>query len=143
MATTRYTGKNLVVEWKKTGSPTAVVLTADGRAFEFTHEMNTADGTAGADEYEVSLPTIKRAEATMEMLMNSTAAWEAELKVGDTGALMWYPEGKVVGKPEWGMDALVTNKSPSLPYNDVSKYSLAFKNYGSTLLAEGEDYVSP
>jgi hypothetical protein len=142
MATTRYTGKNLVVEWKKGAGP-AVALTADGRSFEFTHDQETADGTAGADEYRVELKTVKMASASMELLMNSSAAWVDDLQLGDEGELTWYPEGKTAGKPVWGMSALVKKMSQSLPYDDVAKFSLEWANTGSTLLHEGEAYVAP
>lgn len=143
MAPTRFTGKALVVTWKKDGAPAAVVLTGDGRAFEFTHEQGTADGTAGADLYEVSLATVKKASASLEILMNSAATWDADLKLGDTGELRWYPQGMVAGKPEWGISAIVTNMSQSIPYDNAAKYTTDFKNNGTALLAEGTAYVGP
>lgn len=143
MPVTRFTGKDLVVEWQKTGSPSPVVLTADGRNFEFTHDLNTADGTAGADGYDVELPTTKKASASLELLMNSAATWEDELKVGDSGTLKWYPQGKVAGKPIWGFDALVKSMSQAIPYKDMAKYNVSFANNGSSLLHEGEAFVGP
>lgn len=138
--TERMTGKNLVVEFG------TLALTTNGRAFSVTMEQEQADATAGADTYRVFVPTVKTVSASIELLMARDEAGEAliaAVQPGTAGALMWYPDGKVVGKPVWGFTATVSKADQSLPFDDVAVLNVEFVNTGSAMLKTGEDYANP
>jgi hypothetical protein len=140
MATTRFTGRDLLVEFG------ADVISASGRNFEVTHEEEQVDATAGGDDYRVYVPTVKTIGATIEILMESGVTGDAliaALAVGSEAALMWYPQGKTAGLPEWGFDARVSKASQSIPYDGVAVLNVEFVNTGGVMLAEGEAFVGP
>lgn len=114
-----------------------VNLSATIRNFEWTHEQETADATAGADPYRNHVTTVKNTEATCELLIQDHAtgtAIHAAVKIGTSGTLLWGLEGTATGKPKGGFYAVVSQGDQSYPFDDVAVISLTFMCAGTALL---------
>lgn len=134
----RLTGKNLYVAFNN------VALWGSGRSLDVTLEQETADATAGADDYRVFAKTVKNFSASLEIVYDDAAAGTAArgaLALGAVGTLLWGPEGTTAGRPKWGALVTVTNASQTLPFDDVITISTEFQNAGSALLFDGATAV--
>ena len=112
-----------------------------GRSLKHSHKQNEADSTAGADDYENSVPTTKTIEVSLDMVMlksdDGGAALAAKLEVGHEGNLIYGLEGNAVGKPKWGFLARVAQADIDADYKDVVKISAKFSMAGDALLFDG------
>lgn len=131
----RLTGKNLYVEWAGTE------LSGSQRSFDVTENQETADVTAGADDYRSFSNTVKSISATMEIVMDEYdsggSAILALLTLGNTGTLIWGPEGTATGSPKKGFVARLVDASQGLPFDDAYTLSLEFSMAGTALAFDG------
>lgn len=130
---TRYTGKDLYVSFAGTE------LTADQRSFSITREQETADVTAGADDYRAVKATVKNFSATLEIVADSSATGTAILGVvseGSEGTLEWGPLGTTTGKPKNSMVCLVTSVSGNLNFDDAVVYTIEFQGAGGAFITD-------
>lgn len=131
----KLSGKALYVSFAGT------VLSSEMRSFDVTLTQETADATAGADDYRNYVNTVKAIEASMEIVMkqHSTggSAIKAVLAAGAEGTLLWGPEGTAAGLPKYGFYARVSEASEAIPFDDVWTKSVTFQNAGTALLFDG------
>lgn len=131
----KLSGKNLWVSFSGT------TLSSEMRSFDVNLAQETADATAGADEYRNFVNTVKTIEASMELVMkeHSTggSAIKAALAAGAEGTLLWGPEGTATGKPKYGFYARISEASETIPFDDVWTKSVTFQNAGTALLFNG------
>lgn len=135
----KLTGKNLYLKFGST------VLSGTQRSLEVNEEIETADATAGADDYRNYLTTVKTIGATVELVMREHAdstspngsAIFAALVLGTEGTLEWGVEGTATGKPRKGFVARVTRFDQNLAFDDVYTISVEFSNAGTALVYDG------
>jgi hypothetical protein len=137
----KLSGKNLYVSFA------GVALSGEQRSFDVTLSQETADSTAGADNYRNFVNTVKSIEASLEIVMkeHSTggSAIKAALAAGAEGTLLWGPEGTATGKPKYGFYALISEASETIPFDDVWTKSVTFQNAGTALLFDGVTQLWP
>ena len=141
-ATQRLTGKNLYVAWiDATGT---VAISGDQTAFDPGFTGETVDASAGADDWRVHLATMKDAAMKMETYYKGTngTATLARVEIHDSGTLVWGPEGTAAGKPKWGIPALVTKNDYSMPFDNLIKVTIEWKQQGD-LAFNGNTAVWP
>lgn len=132
MATTKYTGKNLKVNWVHSSGGT-VALDATSRTFEVAEQadeldLSTRDDAAANTSFV--LPGIPKRTAKMGGLSNSggtTPQWDvAETSIGESGTIFYYPQGNVVNKPKRQAAATILNRSMSSPYDNGEEWTIDF-----------------
>lgn len=132
---TKYSGAALHLEFGGTN------ISATRRTLDMTHNMETADSTAGADSYRNFVTTVKMIEASAEILSHTHStggsAQVAALQAGALGTLIWAPEGTATGKPKWGFYAMLSEISPSYPFDDVVVYKAKWVMAGTALAFNG------
>lgn len=132
---TKYSGAALYVEFAGTN------ISSTRRSLDLTHSMETADSTAGADVYRNFVTTVKSIEASGEILgltaSTGGSAQLAALQPGSTGTLIWGPEGTATGSPKWGFLAMLSEISPSYPFDNVVVYKAKWVMYGTALAFNG------
>lgn len=128
-------GKNIYVEFDGVG------FWVSGRNLKHTNKQNEADSTAGADDYENSVPTTKNIEVSIDMVMLKSAeggaALMAKLVLGHEANLIYGFEGNGAGKPKWGFFARVAQVDIDGDFKDVIKISTKFSMADDSLLYDG------
>jgi hypothetical protein len=131
--TQRLVGKNLYVGLID-GSGT-VNLSGDFTSFSHEWEQETADMTASADGTRYFAATVKNSTASLETMYLGSAgtANYGRVEPGDSGTLVWGPEGSAAGKPKWTMPVLVTKVSLEQPFDEAVKYTIEFQSQGDVV----------
>lgn len=137
----KLSGKNLYVSFG------GVVLSGEQRSFDVTLSQETADATAGADDYRNFVNTVKSIEASMELVMKQHSTGGSAIKValaaGAEGTLLWGPEGTAAGLPKYGFVARISEASETIPFDDVWVKNITFQNAGTALLFDGVTNLWP
>lgn len=128
----KVSGKTCYVEFDGVG------MMVSGREFSITEEQNTANATAGADDYENMVTTTKKISASLKMVMLKAAdggsAIALKLRPGATANLLWGLEGNAAGKPKGGFEAIVKKYNRTSPYDNVVTIDVEFEMAGDALL---------
>lgn len=131
----KLTGKSLYLQFGSTN------ISGEQRTFDVSEMQETADVTAGADNYRNFANTVKTIEATAEIIMkeHSTggSAILAALSLGTGGTLIWGPEGTATGKPKKGFYATLVDFSQAIPFDDAYTVKLKFQMAGTALAFNG------
>ena len=123
-------GKTLVVEWTKEGG-TMMSLDIYSREFSVQQSPKEIDvstrGDIAADTEDI-LAGVPSREITIGGLDSDEVSpdWET-INIGDTGELVWYRQGKGVGKPVATVSATCTGSEFGSPYDDANTWSITFK----------------
>jgi hypothetical protein len=132
MPTTKYTGKNLKMDWVHSSGGT-VSLDATTRTFEVTEQASEVDLSTRDDAAANSsfvLPGIPKRTAKAGGLSNSggtTPQWDvAETQISQGGTIFWYSQGNTSGKPKRQAAATILNRSNSSPYDGGEEWTLDF-----------------
>lgn len=129
----KQSGKHTYVEFG--GQDLSVSL----RDFNVEYTQNTADSTAGGDEYENSIDTTKAVKMTATAVAlkkaDGGAAIKAVLFPGNVQDLYWGWEGSNPGGEKGGASARVTKFSIKANYKNVIMWDVEWENAGETLLA--------
>jgi hypothetical protein len=116
-----------------------VEISVDFREFDPGLDEVSVDSTAGDDGLESSHKIRETVEPTMTVLIQDDAtgqAIKAKLKHGQTGNLIWGPEGNSTGKEKWGIEArVVVNRA--LAHDAEQILDITFKNIGRDWLFDG------
>jgi hypothetical protein len=59
-------------------------------------------------------------------------AWR-KLNIGDSGTIVWYPEGNTSGYVKETMPAIVKSKTYTNPYDNVSTWKLEWDSNGGSV----------
>lgn len=128
----KQTGKETYVQFG--AADVSVVL----RDFNVSNMQNSADSTAGADEYENTVPTTKSFKATAQFVMlknaDGGAAILAAMRAGTEANLLWGFEGNAVGKPKGGAFCRVAKFDRKGNYKNVVLADVEWDNVGESLL---------
>jgi predicted secreted protein len=135
---TKYRGTALRVDW--IAAQGTVTLTAESRTFEVNQQANQIDVTVRSDTAKAFLTDFPAISVSMEGLDTSgtptggTAAqmWR-RLNIGDSGTLVWYPEGNTSGYVKETMPAIVKSKTYGNPYENVSTWKLEWDSNGGSV----------
>ena len=114
-------------------------ISVDFRSFNPNIDEVAVDATAGDDALESSHKIREVIEPTMTILIQDDAtgqAIKAALKHGNTGNLVWGPEGNTTGKEKWGIEArVVVNREVAHDAEQI--LDITFKNTGRDWLYDG------
>lgn len=120
-----YTGSGLYLLWEGTQ------LDTHYRTFEASETGAPVDASAGADTHRVKLNTLLDGAASAEFVAQNgtagTALWDALAPGGAAGTLEWGPEGTAVGAQRVHVDAILTNRSRTFPYDGVVTISIEWE----------------
>lgn len=134
MSTTSYTGSALVVQWLYASGTNLV--SGNQRTLSYTPSIDLVDQTSGADTNKKYLTAVKDGQATLEALLQSgtnaggTSAFST-LTEGNSGTLIWSPEGTAAGKAKYTMPAISQGVGFTYPYADVVVASTSFQQNGT------------
>ena len=134
MSTTSYTGSALVVQWLYASGTNTI--SGNQRTFTYTPSIDLVDQTSGADTNKHYLTAVKDGQATLEALVQAgtnsggTAAFST-LTEGNSGTLIWSPEGTAATKPKYTMPAISNGAGFTYPYADVVVASVSFQQNGT------------
>lgn len=115
-----------------------VSLMVTGREFSVDRGLNTAESTAGEDEYDNYIGTTKTITASLKMVMpvmsdGGAAIW-AKLEEGTEDDLIYGFEGNSSGKPKEGFRARVVKNNSKSSYKDVAMIDIEWQMAGDSLL---------
>ena len=122
-----YAGSAMVLRWVTTAGTT--LLNTDFRTFTWTPTLNWIDATAGADTYEVLLPSYGvGAEIPITMVAQSAgSALVTALARQTAGSLVYYPGGTAAGQVYYTIPATSAGPQWSSPFNDVTTITASFR----------------
>ena len=117
----RYTGSALFLKFNTTD------LDTDFRTLDVSENITIVDASAGADLYKAKLTGQKDWTVTATLLDTAagTVLWDA-LAPGTAGSLEWAPEGTANDKPRFYGTVYVSERSRSVPYEDVVELNVTF-----------------
>lgn len=121
-----YRGKDVFVSLGGTD------ISGDGRSIDFEESADALDSSKWGDTRRTKVAGLEDANGSMEALDTTgdwTAAWDA-IAVGTEGTLVIHPEGTGSGLRELTCEVLVTERSISLPYDDLATLSMGFEVSG-------------
>lgn len=131
----KISGKNLYVSFGGTNLSDTI------RNFEDALEQESADATAGADDYRNFVATVKTISVTGEVVMKDWSGGGSALRtllaIGAEGTLLWGVEGTSTGKPKKGFYARVKSASEAIPFDDVVTLSIEWELASTALLFAG------
>ncbi len=131
----KISGKDLYIEFDGTNVSDSI------RNLDISEAQETADATAGADDYRNYVQTTKTIEASFEVVMkdysNGGSAIRALFSPGALGTLIWGVEGTASGKPKKGFYARLTDVSEAIPFDDVNTFSVTAQMAGTALAFDG------
>lgn len=123
-----YTGNDLYLSFNGT------VIHADFRTFSTSEQIDLVDASAGADVAKTYLTALEDGTASLTLLDQTggtaaTAAWQLMDK-GTEGSLIWGPEGTATNKPKHYVNAIVSSRDRSMPYDNVVELTFEFQFSG-------------
>ena len=117
-----YRGKDAFV------SMNAVDISGDGRSVSFEESADTLDTSKYGDTRRTKIAGLEDGSGSFEGLDttgNFTAAWD-EIAVGSSATMLIRPEGTGTGLREISFTAVITSRSLSMPYDDLSTFSMGY-----------------
>lgn len=131
----KLTGKRLRIFYAGTD------LSGEFRTVDVTEQQETADVTAGADDYRNFANTVKMIEVTAEIIMkehgSGGSAILAAMSLGGEGTLIWGAEGTATGKPKDGFYARLVDRSRPIPFDDAYLIKAKWQMAGTALAFNG------
>ena len=115
-----------------------VVIDTDFRSFDPGIDSVETSSTAGLDGLESSHLIRETVAPTGQFLIETTetAILEA-LEQGNTGNLIWGPEGNAAGKPRWGIEARIKKSNIAFAHDGEQVIDVEWVNTGRTWLYDG------
>ena len=110
-----------------------VDISGDGRSISIEESADALDSSKWGTTRRTKVAGLEDASGSLEAL-DSTGAWGTAwnaIAVGSEGTLIIQPEGTGSGLRELSMTALITARSLSLPYDDLSMLSMSFEVSGA------------
>lgn len=140
MSGTKYKGSALYVHWVDATSGGTTVLWAERRSFSVDETANQIDVTVASDTAKAFLADFPAIKCTMAGLDTAgtvnggTVAqlWD-RLNIGNTGTVVWGPEGTVSGYRKKFMPGIVSGKKFDSPYDGAVTWELSFDSNGGTV----------
>jgi len=122
-----FAGSAMVLRWVTAAGTT--LLNTDFRTFSWTPSLNWIDATAGADTYEVLLPSYGvGAEIPVTLVAQSAgSALVTALARQTAGSLVYYPAGTASGMIYYTIPSTSAGPQWSSPFNDVTIITASFR----------------
>lgn len=117
-----------------------VVIDNDYRSFDPGFEIETVEATAGGSTARSYVPTLIKVEPSGTFIVDNNAngiAIRAVLKEGNSGNLIWGPEGNAAGKPKWGITANISKSQVAATYDAELELEVTWYNEADDLLFDG------
>jgi hypothetical protein len=114
---------------------------ADYRNFDVEITIDTVEKSAGSDGSKSYIATLKDGTAKLTYAYTGSAGFSYSnlFKVGQSGQLLWGPEGNGAGKPKGGVNAIVIAHSKPMAYNELITRTVTFQFTGDLLFDDEED----
>ena len=135
----RYTGKDAVVEWLKTGEVTPITVSADYTEYSLDISTDTVDVTAGNELNRSFIPTQTGAEFTLMLYLGNETDF-SKITAGSTGKLTIYPKGKVAGRPVREFNAIITGFNQTSPFDGAVEVEISGIRNGAFIKGVGDTY---
>lgn len=123
----KYNAKETEIRWYPSTGGT-IILTGDSRDLTINEQANEIDVTTrgnaqdGASDFLDDVPA--RTWQLQSLDTRGTApAWD-NLHIGDTGTLIWWPEGSASQKRQESAPARVLQRNRTFPYNNATTIDL-------------------
>jgi len=124
------TGKDLYLTWIYSGG--TVVLSGDYTQFTDTPSVELLDESAGSDEYRTYVPRLKDSSYAFSARHQSGgSALKTALSAGNSGTLIYHPEGTASGKSKSTIPAISQGAALNFPYANLVEISCTFQGNGA------------
>lgn len=123
----QYRGKSVVVTFA------GQAISGDGRSISYEESSETHDDTVFGLDNRTKIAGLLDGSGSFEALDTTgdwSLVWEA-IQPGAAGTLVIWPEGAGSSFREVSFEAIVTNRSLELPYDDLGKFSMSFEINGA------------
>lgn len=122
----RYTGSAMALTIND------IPLAADYKSLAVKESVNSAEGTAGGDAHEYSVPTYAASSISVELLGvaqddDEYGDIQTETAKGATGDLVWGPEGDAEGAPRFTATGYVESRDQDLKFDDMVTLKFTYK----------------
>lgn len=125
---TKYAGEDLVMTWQGQD------ISGVSRALEIEEEATEIDVTAyGSADYEYITTRKKQRRGSFTVMDSRGAegtALEVLLNAGQSGTLVWSPEGTATGKRRKEVEAVILRSRKSYPHDDAVSFSTEIRLSG-------------
>lgn len=107
------------------------VIDTDYRSFNPTETIDLLDQSAGSDDNRTYIVSLEDGTASVEMVMQAdgTAVWNA-CDLGTEGTLEWAEEGTATGSERSYVNAIVNERSKTIPYADLIIMNISWQFSG-------------
>lgn len=125
-----YVGSSLIVKWAWASG--TLQMDVDYRSFNYTPSINLFDQTAGADANASYLVGFANGQANCSGLLQagSMPAYASALKEGNTGTIIYYPEGTANGNYRGTVPAISQGLAQNYAYNNLVEFSSSWQQNG-------------
>lgn len=122
-----FSGSAMYLAWVYTGG--TVLLNTDFRQFDWTPSLALIESTAGADTFREYISGIgEGGDISLSCVMQSAGtALITALARGNSGTILYGPEGTATGKPKSTIPAISKGPAYSQPYDDVVEFKLSWQ----------------
>ena len=129
-----YTGVSMDIKWLYAAGTTS--LSGDYRSLDYTPSIDMVDQSAGADTNKTYITALKDGRVSLTAVFQSGnvaggTAMAAVLAEGNSGTLIWSPEGTAATKPKYTIPAISMGASFAYPYNDLVVLTCDFQQNGA------------
>jgi hypothetical protein len=114
-----------------------VALISDARKFDDGLMYDTTEASAGGSSIRRFRVTLLKAEPKMSVILDDDAAGQtirAVLKLGQTGSLIWGPQGNSAGQPKYGITAQVSKANTPNEYDKEQEIEVEWINTADDML---------
>lgn len=124
------TGQNTSISWVWSGG--TVSLDTDYRSANYDTTIEMYDQTAGADQYKTYITGVKDGSFSYGGVFQSGGtAIVAALERGNSGTIIYGPEGTAVGKEKITIPAISKGAKRNNPFNNLIEISCDFQQNGA------------
>lgn len=127
----KYSGKNLKITWTPT-SQSLADISGKYRSFDINETVKLAQTTSQESTYEEYVPiNIIDSKVSYQALDTDDEVNPFSLvKAGQTGTLVWYPNGQSSGRPRRTASAIVQSRKVNFPYDNAVVLNTEFQLTG-------------
>lgn len=106
-----------------------VVITGPNRSFTPGESDETAEGSASRSTLRNYVVTLTKVEPKGKFIVNSAdTTILAALKKGQSGTLIWGPDGNAAGKTKYGIEARITKSERTKEYDKEQELEVEWVN---------------
>ena len=133
----RLIGREVIVDFQPNGGTIRYALSGEQSEFSWTRTMDTADVTAANEPERYHVATIESLEFEMTVFY-SVQVFHKSIQPGCAGILRVFPQGIGSGKQIISFEALLTDYSPSFPFDGPITVNVSGMRVGSMINDVGD-----